>query len=247
MADGSAKLMATDPEGWQKEFTLDKALVYAGSDPTADIHLVAPQVAPRHFQLLLAPTAPARLINLSTAPLTITRAVGAPANGADPTLAAGAAISVAPRQSTDLDEGDWIELAGYRLLFLGAASRSSNFQARVELADSSLRYDQPLEGALVISHTGSVAGVQFDVTLQGYDPQFCHVDPGPILFPGVERAVKFRLAHTQQSAPPAGDHTITFVITAPEDYPGEMVTVRRLIQIAPFRTYRVAVKPPQNG
>lgn len=154
---------------------------------------------------------------------------------------------MAPRQSTDLDEGDWIELAGYRLLFLGATSRSSNFQARVELADSSLRYDQPLEGALVISHTGSVAGVQFDVTLQGYDPQFCHVDPGPILFPGVERAVKLHLAHTQQSAPPAGDHTITFVITAPEDYPGEVVTVRRLIQIAPFRTYLVAVKPPQNG
>lgn len=247
MAEGYGKLAATDPDGWQKEYILSKPLVYAGSGPADDIRLNHPQVSPRQIQIMQLQPSGARVVNLGAAEITVGRGQpafaggGAASNGG--ASSGGAVTMVGPRKSADIDDGDWLDIFGFRLVYHGSERVSNNFQVRMDLSSTTIAPDRPLDGAVVINHIGDIAGVQFKIDLQGYDPQWTQVDPGPLLFPGVERSVSFRLAHTKGPLPPAGSLTITAVVTAPAEYPGDIVAVRRAITVAPYRAFQVRVEP----
>lgn len=226
-------------EGWRKEFPLRRALAYVGSQPGSDIYLPQPEVAPRHIQFVPSPVNRAgyRLINFSNAPLTVR-------------LRAGDARTVPPRGAAEVTDGDAVELAGYSLVFRSGEMQSAAIQARIDLAGTRLELDRPLEGGIYIRNAGDKAGVQFEIQAQGFDPRFVQLEPGPVLFPGVEKRILFRITHPRQATPPAGDHTLTLVVTAAQVYPGESAVVTVTFTVAPFFAHTVrfiAVAPTMAG
>lgn len=101
------RITVTDRDGWRKEFTIQKSIVYIGSDPANDIVLDGARgagVAPRQLQLLTlaANGVGYRLVNLGGGDLV----VGAAGSGA-----------LAPFGSAALKEGDQIKLGDFTLVF----------------------------------------------------------------------------------------------------------------------------------
>ncbi len=222
--------------GWRKEFKLNHSIVFVGSQSGVDIVLAEPDIMPRHLQFV--PSSVNRLgyrvINLSNADVQVQ--VRSSSNVAAPK-------TLASRESVEIGDGDTVLLAGYTLVYYGGAQLSNFIQARVELPMTRLDLETPLDGAVVIKNGGDKAGVQFAVEVQGWDPRFIQMEPGPVLFPQVEKRCSFRLIHPHKPLPPAGEQTITFIVTAPDAYPGESAAVPQTVNIAPFYAHRVRVVP----
>jgi hypothetical protein len=230
-----SRIEVINPDGWRKEFSLRRAIAYVGSQPGSDIVLPGADVAPRHLQFVPSPANPAsyRIINLNSSDLTATLR--------------GAPQVLAPRGALELADGDSVTLAGYTLQFRSGEVQSESIQARIELPATTLTLDKPLEGGIFIRNAGERAGVQFTIEIQGLDAHAVQIDPGPVLFPGVEKRLGFRLMHPRSARPAAGEHTITFVVSAPEGYPGETVVINQRLTIAPFYAHRVRFIPVEQG
>lgn len=239
-APREAQIEVVNPEGWKREYPLKRAILYVGSAPGSDILLPAGEVAPRHLQFVpsTANRAGYRLINLGGAPVTVQGGAG------------GGPREVAPRGSLEINDGDQVELAGYRIILHSGEVVSGVIQVRLEVPVARLTFDKPLDGALYIRNGGDRAGVQFMVEVQGIDNRFVQIEPGPVLFPDVEKRVAFRLTHPRMSSPAAGEQPINFVVTAPEGYPGETAVASQVVSIAPFFAHKVrliAIEPELSG
>lgn len=231
------KIEVINRMGWRKEFVLEKPIIQIGRDERNDVVLddgLENDVAPRHAQLLpsSANRNGMRLINLSSSPITVMKQGGAAQNGG---------TTLEPRSSTEIVSGDQAKVGSFTLVFNSGDSRSEVVRLTIDMPDTYLSLDQPLRGALKIHHVGDKAAVQFRVELQGLDSQFVEVAPGPVLFPNAEKQIEFRIRHPRRPTPPAGAHQITFVVTAPDAYPGEQATISQTIEIAPFHQHRMRV------
>jgi hypothetical protein len=223
----SNRFEVVNPEGWRREYTLERPIVYVGSQAGADILLPSAEVAARHLQFV--PSAlnrnGCRVINLSSTDLTL--------------LTPDGNVLVAPRQAAEVGDGDKVQFGGYTMIFHSGQQTSAVIQARTDLASNRLDIDRPLDGGLYIRNGGDKAGVQFVVEVEGVDPHHLQIEPGPVLFPGVEKRVGFRLTHPRKAKPVAGEQVIVFQVTAPSDYPGESATVKQRIVVAPFFAHRL--------
>lgn len=231
------KIEVINKLGWRKEFVLEKSIVQIGRDERNDVILddgMESDISARHAQLL--PSAAnrngMRLINLSTSPITIFKQ-GQTQEAAGKTLE--------PRSSVEIVSGDRAKMGSFTLVFHGGDTRSEVVRLSVDMPDTHLVLDKPLRGTLKIQHVGDKAAVQFRVEVAGWESQFIEIAPGPVLFPNAEKSVEFRVMHPKRAKPPAGAHQLTFVVTAPDAYPGEEATLNHTIQIAPFFDHRMRV------
>jgi hypothetical protein len=231
-----SRIEVINRDGWRKEFKLNQSIAFVGSQTGVDIVLPEPEIVARHLQFV--PSTVNRLgyrvINLSSAEVQTQVRSSSGMNTPK---------SLASRGSVELSDGDSVILAGYTLVYYGGAQTSNFIQARVELPMTRLELETPLDGVVVIKNAGDKAGVQFVVEVQGWDTRFIQIEPGPVLFPQVEKRCSFRLIHPRQPLPPAGEQTITFVVTAPDAYPGESAAIAQAINIAPFYAHKVRVVP----
>ncbi len=229
MSDG-ARVEVITAEGWRKEVSLGRGFAFVGSQPGADIFLPSPEVGPRHLQWLPSPNQALgyRLANLSTTPLLIR-------------ARSGAERPLPARATVEISDGDAVEIGGFRLVYRGGALLSSKMEARLEMAGRTLELERALDGVIYIRNVGPSPAVQFAVAVQGIDPRFVRVGSGPMLYPGVERGVAFSVTHPRSAALAAGEQTLTFVVTAPLDYPGETVTAGETIVVAPYFDHRARV------
>ncbi len=235
----------TDKDGWRKDFLCQKRLVYIGSDPRNDIILSPLRgvgVAPRHLQLIIpiGTGAPCSIVNLSQAAIPIGAA-------GDRQLEASSAMEIVDGAMLCL--GDFTLVIHLQSLAAPSATEnaphesvsravvgptSASIGLRISLPQQTLNTDAPIEGVMVVSNLGNKPGVQFNLALDGLPPECCEISSAPILFPGAEKGVTFRIFHPRQSGYQAGPHTLCFTATAEEAYPGEGVTVSREIRIAPY-------------
>lgn len=234
MTEQENRIEAIDRDGWRKEFVLAKPIIYVGSQEGSDVYLPGRDVPSRALQLLplAANRLGYRLVNLANQEITLR-----------PRAATGqsTARALASRGAAELGDGDSVELGGYTLVLRTGGIRSAACQVSIEMSSTRLTVSEPASGAVVIKNTGDRAGAQFKVELQGLEQKYYVIEPGPVLFPNVEKRVAFRLTHPRQPSPPAGEHTLTFVVTAPEAYPGESVVVTQKITIEPYFAHRVRV------
>jgi hypothetical protein len=246
-------LEITDKDGWRIEFPLSKTVTYLGSDPSSDIVLETwhgTGVAPRHFQIisLAAEGQGYRLVNLGET---------------DILMGASGERSVAPRSFVLLNDGERLRVGDFVIVFRAgdaipaavgmqsavAAERTDAVAARpvasnviglkLSLPGTQLSPDRALEGTLVVSNLGNKPGVQFKLQVEGLEAESYEMGPGPVLFPGAEKPVVFRLRHPRKPAPPAGEHHFGVRATAPDAYPGESTVVQQAVQILPFYSHRV--------
>ena len=155
--------------------------------------------------------------------------------------------TVAPRTTLEIGDGDAVVVAGSQLVFRSGDQQTGSIHARIDLPATTLELNKPLDGAILILNAGDKAGVQFEVEVQGMDSRFVQMEPGPVLFPGVEKRVGFRIVHPRLPKPPAGEQTLTFVVTAPEAYPGETAAINQRLTIAPFYAHKVRFLPIEPG
>lgn len=234
------RIEVINPEGWKREFPLRRSILYVGSAAGSDILLPVAEIAPRHLQFVPSTSNRMgyRMINLGGASVVV-RGAGS----SDPR-------EVASRASTELNDGDRIEVGGYTIAFYSGDMSSQVIQLRLEAPIARVELDKPLEGALYIRNGGDRAGVQFLVEVQGIDNRFVQIESGPVLFPDGEKRVAFRISHPHASSPAAGDQPINFVVTAPEGYPGETAVASLVVSIAPYFAHKVrliAIEPELSG
>lgn len=108
------RVTVTDRDGWRKDLSLQKAIIYVGSDPSNDIVLEGSRgtgVAPRHAQLLsLANSGQGnRLVNLGTSDI-VFGPVGR---------------TIPPMSSAGLGEGELVKIGDFALVFTGLSGSSA--------------------------------------------------------------------------------------------------------------------------
>jgi hypothetical protein len=242
--DSGNRIEICDKDGWHKEFDLEKRLTYIGSDPRNDIVLNPMRgagVAPRHLQLITATgsTGITSAINLSPGVIPI-------GDGGNRTLE--------PNSVIDISDGDQFHVGDFVLVFhlteegvqppvaVGVTEMpsqegvpgSSPIGVRIHLPLLSLSPDIPLDGVIYVCNQGTATGVQFYLQLEGL-PQDCYeIAPAPILFPGAEKGVPFRLHHPKKPDYPAGFHKIVIRAQATDAYPGISSTVSREVRVLPY-------------
>ena len=231
-------IAVTDKAGWRKEFTLQKAIAYVGADARNDIVLDPDRgagVSPRHLQLITV-TNGYRLINMGDTEVR---------------LGANGERGIAPRAFLEVTSGDQIMVGEFSLNFQGGAVGSSggaeadgnsrSIGLALNLAQTKLGVDKPLEGTVVVRNWGIKAGVQFALLVDGLDPTCLEIGPGPLLFPNAEKEVPFKVHHPRAAKPPAGDYRIRIRATALAAYPGEAAVVSQMIQLLPFYSHKLRV------
>jgi len=249
-----SSLEITDKDGWRIEYPLNKIITYIGSDAQNDIVLETwhgTGVAARHVQLisLAAEGQGFRLVNLGDT---------------DIRLGESGDRAALPRTFIQLMDGERIRLGDFMLIFhvgefaasaaaggaaaanvalprsVGAeATASKTIGLRLSLPGTRVSPDQPIEGAVYVTNLGNKPGVQFKLAVEGLEPDCYEMGPGPVLFPGAEKATVFRLRHSRKPKPPAGEQRFSIRATASDAYPGESAVVSQVVQIQPFYGHKL--------
>lgn len=236
------KIEVIDKDGWRKEFAFQKSLFHIGSAAVNDLVLENAHgggVAARHAQLIALPDGTGyRLVNLGDTDILL--------NEAGNKLAP-------PHSVASVSDGSIVKVGDFTLIFHGEAmmiaaaptdGRSSHIGLRLSLPRTKLAPHQSLAGVLAVGNHGDQAGVQFDLDLEGLEPDCYNIEPAPLLSSGSEREVALRIFH-RGNKPLAGEHTLTIRATAPGAYPDEEATVRCVIQVQPF--YQHTLRPASTA
>jgi hypothetical protein len=244
-----------DRDGWRRSYPLGKAIVHIGSAVGNDVVLDATRgagVAARHVQLIARAGGGGgyRLVNMGDTDI----------------LLADSERRITPRSFIDLNEGERVRLGDFTLVFSGSgtlagavgpaagglaggtpimASGSGNIGMSLSLTRTQLAPSQPLDGSILVRNLGEKAGAQFKLAVEGLDPEWYDIGPGPILFPGASKEVSLRLQHPGKPEPPAGEYRFVVRASAPSAYPGESASAMQLIHIVPFYSHKLKVTLPE--
>ncbi|MCD4737675.1 MAG: FHA domain-containing protein [Anaerolineae bacterium] len=226
-------LQITDRDGWQKEFPLARRIIHIGSASNNDIVLAAEHgsgVATCHLQLIALETAGYRLVNLGDTEIV---------------LEGETLLRLGHHATREVSAGQRIRVGEFTLLFQGngcvlnPGDASETIGLRVILPERCLSAERSIEGAVIIRNQGSQPSVQFQLLLEGLPPESYYLGAVPLLFPGAEKSVSFRLSHPRSPTFPAGTQRFTVRATAPSAYPGESATVSQMIEIVPFYAHEL--------
>ncbi len=239
-----------DRDGWCRVYPLEKNLIHIGSDAQNDIILETSRgagVAPRQLQLIASrvDSGRYRLVNLG---------------GAHILLGESGEEVLAPRSATDLTDGATVKVGEFTLRFccgatvrgvvdnavpvsalhtVGAESSSNVIGLELFLPQTQLEPDNPISGSVIVRNLGDKPAVQFKLAVEGLPTDCYDIGPGPLLFPGAEKEVFFRLRHPLSPGLMAGQHRFSVRAKAPEAYPGENAAVAEIIHVRPYYKHQM--------
>jgi hypothetical protein len=243
-----------DKDGWRRVYPLQKAIVHIGAAPGNDITLESTRgsgVAARHIQLIARAGGGQgyRLVNMGDS---------------DILLGPASDRRITPRSFIDLADGEQVRLGDFTLVFAGGGfgagaviapaggegltavgGGSGGIGLSLSMPRVQLAPHQSLDGTILVRNLGEKAGAQFKLEIEGLEPDWYEIGPGPILFPGAAKEVSLRLFHPGRPTPGAGDYRFVVRATAPSAYPGQSATAVQVIQILPFYSHRLHVIVPE--
>jgi hypothetical protein len=126
----------------------------------------------------------------------------------------------------------------------GSGRTSAAIGLRLSLPSAQLAPDRPLLGSILVSNLGDKPGVQFRLEAEGLEPDCYEIGPGPLLFPGAEKAVSLLVRHSKRSAPAAGVHRLVIKASAPDAYPNDSMTLTQEIQVLPYLRHTLRLELP---
>lgn len=252
------RIEVADREGWRREHPLQKNIIHVGSDSRNDVVLDAAHgtgVSPRHLQLIALDGQGFRLVNIGST---------------DVSIGAVGEKSIVPLGVLDIGSGERVKVGDFLLtLFAGPGGGASASTATaipitssggsgstnernsgsiglsVSFPNITVSPVRPIDGVVNVRNLGEKNSVQFRIEIDGLDPEFYEIGPGPILFPGAEKSVSLRIHHPRRADPPAGDLRIRIRATAPSAYPGDSAQVTQVIRILPYNTYKLRLVIPE--
>ena len=226
-------LKIIEANGWSKSVKLIKSITLVGSSAGCDIVLNSNQITPVHAQILCSTDLPTgcRLVNFA-APIRI--------------HSMGADLSIDPFSARDIQQEDELVLGDYRIVFdlplsTEFVQKTSSMEAALSFSNAVLRPEYPLEGKLVVKNLGKGGGTQVQVELKGLPPDCYLIDPIPLLYSGAQEEIRVRLFH-KTLYPEAGIQSIFLVVTAPNSYPGEELSIQQKIYVAPVFDQKLEVQ-----
>lgn len=224
-------IQVQDRSGWVKTFRLEKALAMVGSAGMNDVILPGEHGGAAPVALQLLHTQPGssqvRAVNLTAGPLPIAHARQAGAG------------EIAANASRELLDGDVLQVGEFSLTFslqsgegFSRSQRSEHLGLKLELPGLKLRAGRQLDGLLTISNFGAQKRCQFEIDLEGLPADCFRIDPAPLLYPGGEEQLAFRITH-RGSRPGAGPCPACLRMAAPGAYPTEEVRLEFTLEVAP--------------
>lgn len=248
------RIEVADREGWRREHPLQKNIIHVGSDARNDIVLDVAHgggVSPRHLQLIALDGQGFRMVNIGST---------------DVSIGAVGERNVAPLGVLDIGSGERIKVGDFLLTLYagpgggvsavgsssapvttgaGGERTSGSIGLSVSFPNITLAPTRPIDGVVNVRNLGDKTGAQFRIEIEGLDPEFFEIGPGPILFPGAEKSVSLRIHHPRKAEPPAGDHRLRIRATAPSAYPGDSAQVTQVIRLLPYHTYKLRLVVPE--
>jgi hypothetical protein len=219
------KLTILEENGFKKQFEIEKAVTRIGSASANDVQLRSDLVSPFHLQILHTREAPDRckVVNLATEAATVIR------NGQE--------HSLSPYAADEISAGDELRLKGFRIQFelpmtSGVISTSSQISAALILPEPVMRPNTTLVGRITLKNQGDQHSCQFQIEISGLPEDCYQIDPIPLMYPGAHEEVNIRFFH-RKTYPHAGSQSVTLSVTAPDDYPGEQVSIQQGIYVMP--------------
>jgi hypothetical protein len=245
------RIEVADREGWRRDHPLHKNIIHIGSDSRNDIVLDVAHgtgVSPRHLQLIAIEQG-FRMVNIGSTDV----AVGAVGER-----------TIAPLGVLDIGSGERVKIGDFLLTLhsgaggfaaspaagapagTGTVGRGSgSIGLTVSFPNVTLSPARSLDGVVNVRNLGDKAGAQFIIEIDGLDPEFYEVGPGPILFPGAEKSVSLRVHHPKKSEPPAGEYRLRIRASAPAAYPGDSALATQVIRVMPFHAYSMRLVIPE--
>ena len=228
-----------DRTGWRIVTTLNKPIVYIGSNPGRDVVLDPTRgsgVSPLHAQMIFsAQVAGCRLVNLGSSEINVGEGVLAPQE----------VIQIPSEAVIKIGEFNLVLHAGIEAL-MDLPSVGKNIAIAVSMPFTRLEPGHSLSGSVRVRNQGEQGSVQVDMDIEGLDPACYTIEPGPVLAQGAEKEVAFRIYH-RGSQPPAGLRTISFRATSLHAYSGEEVILTQSIQVLPSYTFEMDLLPPGSA
>jgi len=251
------RIEVADREGWRREHPLQKNIIHVGSDGRNDIVLDVSHgsgVSPRHLQLIALDGQGFRMVNIGST---------------DVSIGTVGERTISPLGVLDIGSGERIKVGDFLLtlhagpggggggpavtsigsgvssLGGGGERTSGSIGLSVSFPNISLSPTRPIDGMVNVRNLGDKTGAQFRIEIEGLDPEFYEIGPGPILFPGAEKSVSMRIHHPRRPEPMAGELRLRVRATAPTAYPGDSAQVTQMIRVMPFHTYKLRLVIPE--
>lgn len=246
-APASVEIVDRNRQNWRQAVALQKAIAYIGSGPGVDVPLesrAGSQIDPRHIQLLPGPAGRYRVVNLGRGEVFVS------------------GRSLLQYSVAELAPGGSLQIGDYTLTLLGAAPNGQtppladagprpagtrSIQLHLNLSETEITVARPLEGSVTVRNAGDQASVQFRLDVLGWPPDCVEIGPGPLLFPGAEKEVGFRLYHPRSSRYRAGEHAVVVRATAPAAYPAEAAEVTLRPRLAAYYNHVLRVTVPAGN
>lgn len=218
------KIRIINEQDWEKIYDLDKSIIRVGSQLSCDIQLSGNDIQPMLMQFVRAGGKEVKyVLRIFSDNVKISRG--------DHSFPGQQMV---PYEVLD---GDKLIFGSYRMIIgmdddQTRIRSSKHMEAKMYIDKRELSLDSPINGVLRLKNTGTDKACQFRIQIRGIPSECLRTAPMPYLYPGGKSTVGFMISHLQ-TKPQPGFQTVSIVITAPDDYFGEMLEFRQDIFINP--------------
>lgn len=218
------KIRIINENDWERTYELDKSIIRVGSQLSCDIQLSGNDIQPMQMQLVRSGGKEIKYtLRIFADNVTISR---------------GEQNFIGQQMVPyDVLDGDKLLFGSYRMILSVEDEQtrvrsSQNMEAKMYIQKRELSVDSPINGVLRLKNIGADRSCQFRMQIRGIPDECLTSAPLPLLYPGGKSTVGFMISHLQ-TKPSPGFHTVSIILSAPEDYFGEVLEFRQDIYVNP--------------
>ena len=218
------KIRIINQYDWERHYKIDKTIIRVGSQISCDVQLPDKDLPPLVLQMVQGGENN-RSYNMRVFADNVLLTRG------DQNFPAS---KMTPYEVLD---GDKLTFGEYRMIINldtedSRIRRSEHMEAELFLTRRELTTDSPINGFLHLKNIGTEKPCQFRMTIKGFPDECLRSSPLPYLYPGGNGSVGFLISHLQ-TRPDPGFHTVSIILSAPEEYFGETLEFNQDIYVTP--------------
>ena len=218
------KIRVINESDWERTYDLEKSIIRVGSQISCDIQLSGNDIQPMLMQFVRSGGKEVKYV------LRIF--------GDNVRIARGEQTYIGQQMTPyDVLDGDKLIFGSYRMIVSLEDEQTrirttKNMEAKMYIQKRELGVDSPIHGTLRLKNTGTKRACQFRLQIRGIPDECLLSAPLPYLYPGGQSTVGFVISHLQ-TKPLPGFHTVSIILTAPDEYFGETLEFRQDIYVNP--------------
>ena len=218
------KIRIINDRDWEKSYEFDKSIIRVGSQIGSDVLIRDNDVPPLLMQFVRSGTVDVRnTMRFFAENVMLTRG--------DQSFPAEVNL---PYEVLD---GDKIGFNSYRMIITletgsSRVRQTEHIRADMFLSQLDLSPDIAISGGLLLKNLGTQRPCQFTMHITGIPEECLTSAPMPYLHPDASSSVGFMISHLK-TKPSPGFHTVSIILSAPNDYYGEKLEFNQDIYVQP--------------